>query len=60
MRTRLGVDLCHGAHRRVLSRAIELMLEQGVSHLLVVDDARRAVGVVSALDVAGVLASAQA
>jgi CBS domain-containing protein len=32
------------------------MVEHGVSHLLVVDDARRAVGVVSALDVAGVLA----
>jgi CBS domain-containing protein len=39
-----------------LTGAIELMVEHGVSHLLVVDDARRAVGVVSALDVAGVLA----
>ena len=40
----------------LLTRAVEVMLEQGVSHLLVVDDAQRALGVVSALDVAGVLA----
>jgi CBS domain-containing protein len=40
----------------LLTRAVEVMLEQGVSHLLVVNDAQRALGVVSALDVAGVLA----
>ena len=40
----------------LLTRAVQVMLEQGVSHLLVVNDAQRALGVVSALDVAGVLA----
>ena len=39
-----------------ISRAVELMLEHGVTHLLVVDLGGRAIGVISALDVAGVLA----
>jgi CBS domain-containing protein len=52
----IAVDPVTVAIDELLTRAVELMLEQGVSHLLVVDDAQRAVGVVSALDVAGVLA----
>lgn len=39
-----------------LSRATELMVERGVTHLLVTDAGGRALGILSALDVAGVLA----
>jgi CBS domain-containing protein len=52
----VAVDPITVATDELLSRAVELMVENGTTHLLVVDDARRAVGVVSALDVAGVLA----
>ncbi|HEX2467403.1 MAG TPA: CBS domain-containing protein, partial [Solirubrobacterales bacterium] len=52
----VAVDPITVATDELLSRAVELMVEDGTTHLLVVDDARRAVGVVSALDVAGVLA----
>jgi len=44
----------------LISTAVALMLDKDVSHLLVVDDASRAVGVISALDIAGVLAWGQA
>jgi CBS domain-containing protein len=44
----------------LLTRAVELMVANNVTHLLVIDEAGRAVGVVSALDVAGVLAWGQA
>jgi CBS domain-containing protein len=44
-----------------LRAAAELMLGQGVSHLLVIDpDTREPVGILSTLDVAGVLAGGEA
>lgn len=39
-----------------LSHATEIMLEAGVTHVLVVDAAGRPLGMLSALDVAGILA----
>lgn len=39
-----------------LSRAAELMVERGITHVLVVDAGGRPLGVLSALDIAGVLA----
>lgn len=39
-----------------LQRAAILMVDHGVSHVLVVDTSGRAIGVLSALDVAGVIA----
>jgi CBS domain-containing protein len=42
-----------------VSRAVELMLEHRVSHLLVVSAAGHGLGVISALDVAGVMAWGQ-
>jgi CBS domain-containing protein len=38
-----------------LPKAAETMLEAGVTHLLVVDSAGRPIGVLSALDIAGIL-----
>jgi CBS domain-containing protein len=50
-----GTDLPTVGPAESLSRAAQVMNEHGVSHLLVVD-AGRAVGVLSSLDVAGILA----
>lgn len=50
-----GTDLPTVGPAESLSRAAQVMNEHGVSHLLVVDH-RRAVGVISSLDVAGILA----
>jgi CBS domain-containing protein len=56
----LAVDPITVAMDDPISRAVELMLEHGVTHLLVVDIGGRAIGVISALDVAGVLAWGEA
>ena len=56
----LAVDPVTVATDDPLSRAVELMLEHRVSHLLVVSAGGHGLGVISALDVAGVLAWSQA
>jgi CBS domain-containing protein len=56
----LAVDPVTVATDDPLSRAVELMLEHRVSHLLVVSAGGHGLGVISALDVAGVLAWGQA
>ena len=56
----LAVDPITVAMDDPLSRAVELMLEHRVSHLLVVDTGGRGLGVISGLDVAGVLGWGQA
>jgi CBS domain-containing protein len=50
-----GTELPTVGPAETLRRAAQLMAEHGVSHLIVVD-AGRAVGVVSTLDVAGIIA----
>jgi CBS domain-containing protein len=50
-----GTELPTVTPDETLSRAAQLMAEHGVSHLIVVEDGR-AVGVVSTLDVAGIIA----
>jgi CBS domain-containing protein len=50
-----GTELPTVGPEETLRRAAQLMAEHGVSHLIVVD-AGRAVGIVSTLDVAGVIA----
>jgi CBS domain-containing protein len=42
-----------------LERACQVMAEHGVSHVLVVDDGSWPVGVLSSLDIAGVMAGAR-
>jgi CBS domain-containing protein len=50
-----GTELPTATPEESLSRAAQVMNEHAVSHLIVVDDGR-AVGVLSSLDVAGILA----
>ena len=54
-----GTELPTVAPDETLSRAAQVMAKHGVSHLIVVE-AGRAVGVVSTLDVAGIIAWGQA